>query len=220
LVLLIFGQLERPAADHGVVGKIGGALAGVLLPNMLGQHKEVEQLALQVGDRLGQREHDGAGVGCFDAGKVAGVGVEKGKILMRLIEVVREGDVLRRQRLPVVKGEAVANLESPDQAVVGDGEALGQFRRVAAIQLQLEHGIVDQPVDRVRLGQHANAGVERVRATAPTDARRGAGRRCGGALTAGCVAGGRGCAAAGRHHQHRQQRQKDVPSRKHGRYLL
>ena len=82
LVRLVLDQLERPGAHHLQVLELGRFL-DMRFPDVLGQHVEVDQLAFHVGDRLGQGDHHGFGVGRLDRIKEAGVRVEERKIRMR-----------------------------------------------------------------------------------------------------------------------------------------
>ena len=69
------------------------AIPSVRAPDMLGQHVEKDQLALDVGHWLAQADHHGAVVRGPDLFQGAGVGAEQGKIWMALVEIVGKNHV-------------------------------------------------------------------------------------------------------------------------------
>lgn len=116
---LVFGEFERAGADQCIIGCIGGDIGAV--ENMFGddagydRQRITDELERR---RLGEAEDGGVIVGRIDGFEIGED--QTAEILQRLPDLERgEGDIERGERLAVMPGDAVAQLE-------GDGEAVGR----------------------------------------------------------------------------------------------
>ncbi|EGE55379.1 hypothetical protein RHECNPAF_930023 [Rhizobium etli CNPAF512] len=116
---LVFGELERAGADERIVGRIGSDIATVedVFGDDAGDDGQgiADELERR---RLGEAEDGGVVVGRIDGFEIGEH--QAAEILQRLPDFEGgEGNVDRGERLAVVPGDAVAQLE-------GDGTAVGR----------------------------------------------------------------------------------------------
>lgn len=137
---LVLGELERAGAHQRAVGRIAGNLRPLV--EMLRQHARHhrQRIADQL-DRRRRRETEDRRVIVGRLHRVEIGEHDASEILQRFPDLHRrEGDISRRERLAVMPGDALAQLERDRQAVFGTLPARRQARRQRAVAFKCGFG--------------------------------------------------------------------------------
>ena len=160
LSALVFDELERAGADRREIGRVLADIAALV--EMLGRDvAEVGQGAQQQIQRHRPLvfEDRGLGVRRFDRGQEQ---LQRRTVIEDLLPHVHGGefDVGRGERLAVVPGDALAQLEGHGLAVGRGFPALGEHADGLAVGIEIDEVFLDLAADDVDAGGRLNARIE------------------------------------------------------------